>query len=66
MAGAMQIGAVPVSAAAKRLCVTPARVYQMIEEGKLNAVKIDKTVLVMESSIVWAEVMRTGRVPDAA
>jgi excisionase family DNA binding protein len=66
MAGPKQVGAIPVSAAAKRLGVTPARVYQMIEEGKLTSVKIDKTVLVFESAVTWAEAMRTGEVRNAA
>ena len=57
---------VPVSTAAKRLGVTPSRVYQMIEEGKLIAQRMDKTVLVFESSVVWAETMRTGGMKDAA
>lgn len=57
---------IPVSAAAKRLGVSASRVYQMIEEGKLIAQRIDKTVLVFESSVEWAEVMRTGRVRNAA
>jgi len=34
MAGVKQIGAMPVRTAAYRLGVSPARVYQMIEEGK--------------------------------
>lgn len=59
-------GVVPVSAAARRLGVTCARVYQMIEERKLVAVKTDNTVLVFESSIEWARAMRTGGVKDAA
>ena len=57
---------IPGSAAAKRLGVSASRVYQMIEEGKLIAQRIDKTVLVFESSVEWAEVMRTGRVRNAA
>jgi excisionase family DNA binding protein len=57
---------VPVRTAAKQLGVTAARVYQMIEEGKLIAQKVDKTVLVFESSIDWAIAMRTGGVKDAA
>jgi len=59
MAGSKQVGAIPVLAAAKRLGVTAARVYQMIEEGKLLSVKIDKTVLVFESSVSWAEALRS-------
>jgi excisionase family DNA binding protein len=66
MAGVKQIGAIPVKSAAKRLGVSPARVYQMIEEGKLSSVKMDTTVLVYESSVEWAVAMRIGGDRDAA
>lgn len=66
MAGVKQVGAIPVRTAACRLGVSAARIYQMIEEGKLTSVKIDSTVLVFESSVAWAEAMRRGGVKDAA
>ena len=66
MAGKDKIDAVPVSTAAKRLGVSAARVYQMIEEGKLHSVKVDSTVLVFESSITWAVAMRQEGVRNAA
>jgi excisionase family DNA binding protein len=66
MAGKDKIDAVPVSTAAKRLGVSAARVYQMIEEGKLHSVKVDSTVLVFESSITWAVAMRQEGVQNAA
>jgi excisionase family DNA binding protein len=66
MAGAKQSTTVPVRTAAKRLGVSQARVYQMIEEGKLSSIKMDSTVLVFESSIEWAIAMRTGGQKDAA
>lgn len=56
----------PVSAVAKRLGVSRQRVYQMVEENKLIAQKIDCTVMVYSSSVEWAEAMRMGGVKSAA
>lgn len=50
----------PVSAAAARLCISRARVYQLIETGVLLSIKVDATVLVSGRSID-ARVSEMGR-----
>lgn len=66
MAGRENCIVVPVSAAAKRIGLSAARIYQMIEEGKLQSIKVDSTVLVYESSISWAVALRQKGVRNAA
>ena len=44
---------VPVSSVAKTLSVSRQRVYALINQSKLTAIKVDDTVLVSSRSVSW-------------
>jgi hypothetical protein len=48
---------IPVSAAGKMLGVSRQRVYQLIDQGVLLSMKVDKTVLVSHKSVVTRQLV---------